>query len=65
MPETMAQICEWRLRAEEIRTKADGFFSTSAKEAVHDAARMWDHMADDLEKRVSRRQAQKGGWLPS
>jgi hypothetical protein len=50
MPETMAQVCEWHLRADEVRTEADGFSSASAKEAMRDVARIWDRMADDLVK---------------
>jgi hypothetical protein len=53
MPETMAQVCWWRLTAEEVRTEADGFSSLSAKEAMRDVARTWDRMAQDLEKRLN------------
>jgi hypothetical protein len=57
MPETMAQICEWHLRAEEVRTEADGFSSRSAKEMMRDVARTWDRMADDLETRLNKEPA--------
>jgi len=31
---TMAQVCWWRLMAEEVRAEADGFACTSAKETM-------------------------------
>ena len=49
MQKTMAQVCWWRLMAEEVRTEADDFSSVSAKETMHYVARAWDRMADDLE----------------
>jgi hypothetical protein len=54
MLETMAQVCWWRLMAEEVRTEADGFSSASAKEAMHSVAETWDRMAEDLERRLSK-----------
>jgi hypothetical protein len=54
VPETMAQVCWWRLMAEEIRTEADAFASASAKETMRIAAQTWDRMAEDLERRLSR-----------
>jgi hypothetical protein len=54
VPETMAEVCRWRLMAEEIRTEADGFASDSAKETMRIAAQTWDHMAEELERRLAR-----------
>jgi hypothetical protein len=54
MSETMAQVCWWRLRAEEVRTEADGFSSRAAKEMMLDVARSWDRMADNLERFFAR-----------
>ena len=39
MQKTMAQVCWWRLMAEEVRTEADDFSSVSAKETMHYVAR--------------------------
>jgi hypothetical protein len=55
MTETMAQVCEWRRRAEEIRTQAEDFSSVSAKESMLNLARTWDWLADDLEERLKQR----------
>jgi hypothetical protein len=51
--ETMERACRWRLIAEEIRTEADGFASTSAKKTMANVAQTYDSMADDLEKRLT------------
>jgi hypothetical protein len=50
MLETMAQVCWWRLMAEEVRTEAEDFSSPSAKASMFDVAATWDRMADNLEK---------------
>jgi hypothetical protein len=54
MPETIAEVCQWRLRAEAVRTEADGFSSPSAKQAMHYVAETWDLMAENLERRLSK-----------
>jgi hypothetical protein len=56
MPETMFEVCWWRLKAEEVRTTAQDFRSASAKQSMEDVARTWDRMANDLEKRLSEKQ---------
>jgi hypothetical protein len=48
----MEQVCWWRLKAEEVRTEADGFASDPAKETMHTVAQTWDRMAQDLERRL-------------
>ena len=50
--ETLERACWWRLIAEEIRTKEDGFTSDTAKETMADVALTYDRMADDLERRL-------------
>lgn len=47
---TMSKVCWWRLMAEEIRTEADGFSSTSAKHTLLYAAQTLDRMAKDMER---------------
>ena len=51
---TMAQVCWWRLLAEEIRTEADNFGSLSARETMELAARGWEQLAEELEHRLAR-----------
>jgi hypothetical protein len=51
--ETMAYVCRRRLIAEEIRTEAEGFGSTSAKETMRVAAESWDRMAESIERLLS------------
>jgi hypothetical protein len=53
MSENICDVCWWRLRAEEIRTEADGFSSGSAKASMLYVAAAWDRMADDLERRLT------------
>ena len=48
--DTMAQVCWWRLMAEEVRAEADGFACTSAKETMVIVAQIWDSMAENLER---------------
>jgi hypothetical protein len=50
MPETMAEVCWWRLMAEEVRTQAEDFSSPSAKTTMLNVAATWDRMADNLER---------------
>jgi hypothetical protein len=52
--DTMDRVCWWRLMAEEIRTEADGFASTSARDTMLFAARTLDRMPNDLERRLDR-----------
>ena len=62
MPEargTMAQACWWRLVAEEIRTEADSFGSEAAKETMEMAARGWEQLAEELERRLARNSDQQ------
>jgi hypothetical protein len=54
MPETMADVCWWRLMAEEVRTQAEDFSSPSAKTTMFNVAAAWDRMADDLEWHLAR-----------
>jgi hypothetical protein len=54
MPETIAQVCWWHLKAEEIRTEAEDFTFHSAKRTMLDVAAGWDRMADNLERHLSR-----------
>ena len=64
MPEargTMAEACWWRLVAEEIRTEADNFGSDSAKETMEIAARGWERLAEELERRLGRNGVQEQG----
>ncbi len=51
-PESMLQVCRWRIMAEEIRTEAEGFSTTSARETLQVVAQVWDRMAENLEKRL-------------
>jgi hypothetical protein len=46
----MSKVFRWRLMAEEIRTEADGFSSTSAKHTLLYAAQTLDRMAKDMER---------------
>jgi hypothetical protein len=50
----MAQACWWRLTAEEVRAEVDGFNSASAKATMQVVAETWDHMAEELERRLAR-----------
>jgi hypothetical protein len=54
IPETMFEVCWCRLKAEEVRTTGENLTSASAKQTMKDIARVWDQMADDLEKRLSK-----------
>jgi hypothetical protein len=54
MPETMAEVCWWRLMAEEVRTRAEDFSSPSAKTTMFNVAAAWDRMADDLARQSER-----------
>src|SRR5262249_43410697 len=51
-PETMLQVCRWRIMAEEVRTEADGLSTQSAKEKMETVAQTWDLMAENLERRL-------------
>jgi hypothetical protein len=46
----MSQACRWRLKAEKVRKKADGFSSASAKETMLFVAEVWDWLADNVER---------------
>jgi hypothetical protein len=61
MPETMAEVCWWRLMAEEVRTQAEDFSSPSAKTTMLDVAATWDRMADDLEGHLARQSERPRG----
>ena len=63
--ETMEQVCWWRLRAEEIRAKADQFTSLSARETMSAVALSYDRMAEDLEKRLANPRYCDGFWEKS
>jgi hypothetical protein len=51
-PETMATVCWWRLKAEEIRVEYDGFSCPSARYTMDIVARCYDNMAEHLEYRL-------------
>jgi hypothetical protein len=51
-PETMATVCWWRLKAEEIRVEYDGFACPSARRTMDIVARCYEHMAEHLEYRL-------------
>jgi hypothetical protein len=61
MPETMAEVCWWRLMAEEVRTQAEDFSSPSAKTTMFNVAAAWDRMADDLEGHLARQSERPRG----
>jgi hypothetical protein len=52
------QIRRWRMKAEEIRTAADGF---SNRAAMRNSAATYDTLADNAEARLQRRKDQKSG----
>ena len=62
-PATMAQACWWRLLAEELRTEADSFGSEAAKETMEMAARGWEQLAEELERRLARNSDQQQGFF--
>jgi len=49
------QIRRWRMKAEEIRTAADGFGNRSASQASRNAAETYDALANAAEARVQGR----------
>jgi hypothetical protein len=51
MPETIGEVCWYRLRAEEVRTEADGFSSPSARATIYYVAETWDLLVENLERR--------------
>ena len=57
-PETMLQVCRWRIMAEEILAEADGFSTATAQETMRAVAETWDLMAENLERRLLGRQSQ-------
>src|SRR5262249_12966280 len=59
--ETMATVCWWRLKAEEIRAEYDNFACSSARDTMAGVARCYDTMAEHLEHRLAR----EGGCLSS
>jgi hypothetical protein len=61
MPETMAEVCWWRLMAEEVRTQAEDISSASAKTTMLDVAASWDRMADNLERHLTRQSERPSG----
>jgi hypothetical protein len=50
-----AKIRAWRMRAEELRTTADGFAVPSAQETLRRAAANYDRLADQAETSFARR----------
>jgi hypothetical protein len=62
-PGTMTQVRYWRLMAKEIRVKADELASTRQKPwpALVEIARTYEQMADNLERRLAKRQAHRAG----
>ena len=65
MSETMAQVCWWRLMAEELRTEAEELSSADAQEMMFCAAFTYERMAEDLEQRLGKApcKAGRGGHL--
>jgi hypothetical protein len=61
--ESMEQVCWWRLRAEEIRAKADQFASVPARNTMSAVALSYDEMAEDLEKRLANPRYRDGLWI--
>ena len=59
--ETMATVCWWRLKAEDIRAEYDNFACSSARDTMAGVARCYDTMAEHLEHRLAR----EGGCLSS
>jgi hypothetical protein len=59
----MAQACRWRLLVEEIRMEADNFNSESAKETMEMAAKGWEQLAEELERRLARSSDQQQGFF--
>jgi hypothetical protein len=55
--ETIAHACSWRLKAEEVRTQAEAFSSAEARNTMKTVAETWDHLAEDLERRLARKRA--------
>ena len=51
---SISKVCWWRLMAEEMRTEADGFSSSSAKHTLLYAARTLDRMARNMEQRLEK-----------
>jgi hypothetical protein len=55
--EAIAHACSWRLKAEEVRTQAEAFSSAEARNTMKTVAETWDHLAEDLERRLARKRA--------
>ena len=49
------QIRRWRLKAEEIRTAADGFADTAARGHMRNSAETYEALANALEARLERK----------
>ncbi|HJU17144.1 MAG TPA: hypothetical protein VJ770_11830 [Stellaceae bacterium] len=55
MPLTMDHARMWRARAEEIRAKAENYMSPEAKRGMLNAAHVYELLADELEKELTKR----------
>jgi hypothetical protein len=53
------QIRRWRMKAEEIRTAADGFGDGSARQALRNSAATYETLANTAEARLQRRKDTK------
>lgn len=54
-----AQIRRWRMKAEELRTAADGFADGSARHHLRSSAETYEALADNAEARLERRKDAK------
>jgi hypothetical protein len=52
MPQRWQDVKAWRDRAEKLRRTADNFTLPSATNGLLDAARKYERMADDLERKL-------------
>ena len=53
MPLTMSDVRTWRERAQQIRKIAASYSSREAIDGMLDAARMYEQLADDIERRLA------------
>lgn len=55
----LERIRRWRMKAEEIRTTAEGFSDGSARQHLHGSARTYEALANAAEARLERGQRQR------
>jgi hypothetical protein len=56
---TLEQIRRWRMKAEELRTGAEGFADTSSRQYLLNAAETYEALAKAAEARLERRKERK------